>query len=76
MEQSLSGFVFVSSGDGADPCPTGRQHNGWGRRKRRWLLRDAISGLDLALWDLAGNPAGLPVAAMLNPRRNVGLIPA
>jgi D-galactarolactone cycloisomerase len=37
------------------------------------FMLDAMSGVDLALWDLAGQLAGLPVAALLSqaPRRSV-----
>lgn len=35
---------------------------------RRGLAIQAISGIDLALWDLAGKNAGLPVYRMLGDR--------
>ena len=34
------------------------------------FMLDAIAGVDLALWDLAGKMAGLPVSALLNATRN------
>ncbi len=38
---------------------------------RKGLVVMATSGIDLALWDLRGKAAGLPVAKLLNPQVNL-----
>jgi L-alanine-DL-glutamate epimerase-like enolase superfamily enzyme len=39
---------------------------------RKGLVIMATSGVDLALWDLRGKQAGLPVAKLLNPKVDLG----
>jgi L-alanine-DL-glutamate epimerase-like enolase superfamily enzyme len=41
----------------------------WLRRRQGtvWLIAQAVSGVELALWDLAGKAAGAPVHALLGP---------
>src|SRR5262245_28323020 len=41
----------------------------WLRRRQGtvWLIAQAVSGVELALWDLAGKAAGAPVHALVGP---------
>lgn len=36
----------------------------------------ALSGIDIALWDIGGKRAGAPVHGLLNPRSSIGNVPA
>jgi L-alanine-DL-glutamate epimerase-like enolase superfamily enzyme len=67
VREALARFVI-----GQDPAQTPilvQRMFAWLRRRQGtvWLIAQAVSGVELALWDLVGKAAGQPVNALLGP---------
>ena len=80
IEDLLAGVLIGEGFDGT----RGRIEELWARLYQTMRVRgqtggfmlDAISGLDLALWDLAGKLAGLPVCRLIAGDRALSQVPA
>ena len=65
VDEALSRFVLGA--DPGAPGPLVQRIWGWLRRRQgtAWLVAQAVSGLEIALWDLAGKAVGQPVHRLL-----------
>lgn len=70
VDEALSRFVLGQ--DPTQPATLVERMWSWVRRRQgtEWLMCQAISGVELALWDLAGKAAGRPVSSMLGALRS------